>query len=132
MMNRKITLVPTEEAMLPVQSMIEEAMDEAMVPMKISMKIGIVVDEVFSNIIRYSEAKNAEVSCSIGDGVLELTFVDDGLPYNPLEAKEPDLTATAEERDIGGLGILITKRMMDQMTYKYEDGKNKLKLRKNI
>ena len=63
---------------------------------------------------------------------LELTFIDKGIPYNPLENKDPDVTLDIEKRKIGGLGIFLVKEMMDEVSYEYADGKNILKLKKNL
>ena len=66
------------------------------------------------------------------DGGVTLTFIDSGVAYNPLEQKEPDVTLSAEERQVGGLGIFLVKKTMDDMTYRREDGKNILTIRKNF
>ena len=63
---------------------------------------------------------------------LELTFIDKGIPYNPLENKDPDVTLDIEKRKIGGLGIFLVKEMMDEVSYEYADGKNILKLKKEF
>ena len=90
--------------------------------------MSIAIDEIASNIINYSKAKNAEISYSIESDNLNLTFEDDGQPYNPLETEDPDITLSAEERQIGGLGIFMVKKMTESMDYKYENNKNILKL----
>lgn len=128
MMTKRIQVVPTEESMPEVQAMVEELMEEAEVPMKVAMKMSIVIDEIYSNIIRYSHAKQAEVICRASGEALELVFMDDGIPYNPLEETDPDITLSAEDRAIGGLGIFITKKLMDESSYKFADGKNQLSL----
>ena len=61
-----------------------------------------------------------------------LTFLDRGVPYDPLQREDPDVTLPAEERDIGGLGILLTKKTMDDVAYEYRDGQNILTLKKKI
>lgn len=61
-----------------------------------------------------------------------ITFIDQGVPYDPLAKEDPDVTLSAEERDIGGLGIYIVKKNMNEITYEYKDGKNILKIRKEI
>ena len=63
---------------------------------------------------------------------LELTFIDKGIPYNPLENKDPDVTLDIEKRKIGGLGIFLVKEMMDEVSYEYADGQNILKIKKNL
>ena len=61
-----------------------------------------------------------------------ITFIDGGVPYDPLATEDPDTTLSAEERDIGGLGIFMVKKSMDEITYRYEGGKNVLSIRKKI
>ena len=64
--------------------------------------------------------------------MVSITFIDRGIPYDPLKKKDPDVTLTAEERDIGGLGIFMTKKIMDDVAYEYRDEKNILTLKKNL
>ena len=95
---------------------------------KIANKINIVFDEIYTNIVNYSKAILATVSYSIENGKLILTFSDNGIPYNLLDAAEPDTTLSAEERQIGGLGIFMVKKMTESMEYEYKDDKNILNL----
>lgn len=132
MIEHKIQIVPDTEAMIPVQAMVEGTLEEAEVPMKIAMKVDIVVDEIFSNIISYSNAKEVEVICRVDHGQITLLFLDDGIPYNPLLAADPDITLEIEEREIGGLGIFLSKKLMDEVTYEHVDGRNRLHLKKGV
>ena len=97
------------------------------------MKLLIAADELFTNIAQYGYPDRAhgtsEISAEETDGVIILTFADDGIPYNPLLKPDPDVTLSAEERKIGGLGIYMVKKSMDAMEYVHEDGKNKLTLK---
>ena len=61
-----------------------------------------------------------------------ITFIDNGVPYDPLKKDDPDITLSAEEREIGGLGIYMVKKTMDEISYEYNDGQNILKIRKHI
>lgn len=61
-----------------------------------------------------------------------ITFIDRGIPYDPLKKDDPDITLSAEEREIGGLGIFMVKKTMDEITYEYKDGQNILRIRKDI
>ncbi|MBQ1993216.1 MAG: ATP-binding protein, partial [Lachnospiraceae bacterium] len=61
-----------------------------------------------------------------------ITFIDNGVPYNPLAKEDPDITLAAEERQIGGLGIYMVKKTMDDITYDYKDGQNILRIRKQL
>ena len=85
-------------------------------------------DEIYANIVNYSKATLATIFYSIENGKLRISFTDNGIPYNPLEASEPDVTLSAEERQIGGLGIFMVKKMTESMEYEYADGKNVLSL----
>ena len=95
---------------------------------KVANKINIVFDEIFTNIVSYSKATLATVSYSIEGGKLQISFTDNGIPYNPLETAEPDITLSADERAIGGLGIFMVKKMTESMEYEYKDNTNILTL----
>lgn len=105
-------------------------------------KIGIVVDEIFSNIANYAydgkekngEIRNVTVSCSYASSSKEFTikFVDSGKEYNPLTTPEPDINLPLEKRKIGGLGVFIVKKFMDKLFYKREGNKNILVLKKKF
>ena len=96
--------------------------------MKISTKLMVAVDEIYSNIVRYSGASEAHIRLMKEEDTLRLIFRDNGKPYSPLDAKEPDITASAEDRAIGGLGIFMVRKMMDNVEYMYKDGQNVLTL----
>jgi sigma-B regulation protein RsbU (phosphoserine phosphatase) len=89
-------------------------------------KLKVVVDEIYSNIVRYSGATRAELDCSVYGSRLKLRFRDNGKPYNPLNASIPDVKASAEEREIGGLGIYMVRKLMDTMDYEYTYGMNRV------
>ena len=76
----------------------------------------------------------AKISITVPDdkGSITVEFQDEGTPYNPLEKPDPDITLAAEEREIGGLGIYMVKKSMDDVTYQYKDGKNILTLMKKL
>lgn len=129
--SKVLSIKPSEETMSQVTDFIENSLSECDVPMKVIMKMNIVVDEIYSNIIRYSGAEEANVECNVTDGIITLTFMDNGAEYDPLEKEDPDVTLSAEDRQIGGLGIFMVKKIMDEVVYRYENGKNVLTLRKN-
>jgi anti-sigma regulatory factor (Ser/Thr protein kinase) len=107
--------------------------------MKLQSQLEIAVEEIFVNIASYAYTNSAIgnngdttiIVCDLGDRV-SVTFEDFGVPYNPLTKTDPDITKSAEERDIGGLGIFMVKKMMDGMDYRHEDGKNILTIYKAI
>ena len=100
-------------------------------------QIDLAVEEIFVNIAHYSGAEEALIECSYhvggdGSGLLTVAFKDSGKPFNPLAREDPDITLSAEERGIGGLGIFLTKKFMDSVEYEFADGKNILKITKKI
>lgn len=126
--DEKIKVIPNEKSFAAVQSFAEDLTKKLAVVPKVSNKVNIAFDEIYSNIVNYSNADIAEIKYEIVGGKLILTFSDNGTPYNPLETKEPDVTLSAEDRKIGGLGIFMVKKMTESMEYTYEDDKNILSL----
>jgi anti-sigma regulatory factor (Ser/Thr protein kinase) len=105
-------------------------------PAKTMAQIDIAIDEIFSNIANYGyDAKPGTVTVAMepGEGKsVSITFMDDARPFNPLERADPDVTLPALKRKIGGLGIYMVKKSMDDVRYEYRDGKNVLTIRKTI
>ncbi len=106
-------------------------------PMKLLMQIDLVVEEVFVNIANYAykdKVGKAKVMCELDkeNNLLTIVFEDKGVPFDPLSKEDPDITAGADEREIGGLGIFLTKKLMDEVLYENKDGKNILKLIKKL
>lgn len=129
---KKITLQPTLDAIEKVTAFVEQELNESDVPKKLIMQMNIAVDEIFSNIIRYSGANDATVGLAVDDNIITLRFADNGCAYNPTEKADPDITLPADERDIGGLGIFMVKKTMDSISYEYLNGLNILTLKKSI
>ena len=124
----EISVSPDEASVKTVAEFLDTTLGAWEIPMKVVSKLQIVADEIYSNIVRYSQAKNAKVTAVQNGTVLSLRFEDDGKPYDPTTAAEPDITASAEQREIGGLGIFMARKMMDNMDYMYKDGYNVLTL----
>lgn len=102
-------------------------------------KIDLAAEEIFVNIAHYAykdklpeEEGSVWLNCSMENDTLTMIFKDTGIPFNPLAKADPDITLSAEERKIGGLGIFLTKKYMDSIDYKYEDGANILTMKKTI
>ena len=117
-----------KEAINVVNEFAEKIIQKLETVPKIANKINIIIDEIYSNIINYSKANLLEISYVIENGKISLIFMDDGAFYNPLENEDPDINLSAEERDIGGLGIFMVKKLAQNVEYKYEDNKNILKV----
>ena len=104
---------------------------------KVQTQIDIAVDEIFGNIVHYAYGENGgEVTVRIemedNPQAAVITFIDSGVPYDPLSQAEPDITLSADERKIGGLGIFMVKKTMDDLAYEHKNGMNILKIRKNF
>ena len=105
--------------------------------MKLRMQLDLAVEEIFINICSYAYAPDvgdAEIRVrSLEEpAAVVVVFSDGGVPYNPLEKEDPDVTVLASERQVGGLGIFLTKQVMDELRYEYRDGKNLLTLVKRL
>ncbi len=126
--DNEISVIPDEDSRSSVNSFADSLTSKLEVVPKVANKINIIFDEIYTNILNYSRATTCTVSYSIDGRKLHITFTDNGIEYNPLSAAEPDITLSAEEREIGGLGIFMVKKMTESMEYTYEDNKNILKL----
>ena len=136
-MKNELTIDAVTENLPRVQSFVEEYLETAGCPLKTRVQIGVVVEEIFVNIAHYAYAPGTgraavRVELSGNPVSITITFLDSGVPYNPLDRPDPDITLPAEERPVGGLGIYITKKTMDRVFYEYRDGKNILTLQKNL
>ena len=120
-----------------VLSFIEERLESVGCPMKTQMQIAVAAEEIYVNIASYAYAPGTgraklRLELSRSPKRAAIAFTDSGKPFDPTKRDDPDLTLTAEERDIGGLGIYMTKKFMDSVTYEYRDGQNILTLTKNL
>ncbi len=119
-----------------VQAFIGERLEAGGCPPKTAMQIGVAVEEIFVNIANYAYAPgqgSATVRVEVDDDPLTvtITFIDHGMPYDPLARVDPDTSLPAEAREIGGLGVFMTKKLMDDIAYEYRDGQNILTMKKN-
>ena len=120
-----------DESLQTVNDFIHSSLPSACDEMILN-QIDLAVEEIFVNIAHYSGAGEAIINCSFDNDKLEITFSDSGVPFNPLAKPDPDLTLNAEEREIGGLGIFLTKKFMDTVSYEYKDGINCLRIIKSV
>ncbi len=134
---RELTIDAAVENIEKVTAFVDEQLEMLDCPMKAQMQIDIAIDELFGNIAHYAynpEVGPATVRVEVVEEPLSvvITFIDNGVPYDPLKKDDPDITLSAEERVIGGLGIYMVKKTMDEISYEYNDGQNILKIRKHI
>ena len=101
---------------------------------KIIMKLDVCIEEIFVNICNYAYKKTGyvDIEISLDDSKFAITFIDEGIPFNPLEKDEPNINLSSEDREIGGLGIFMVKKMMDKVSYKHDNNKNILTIEKNL
>ncbi|MGI6069840.1 MAG: ATP-binding protein [Blautia sp.] len=135
----KELIVPAKLDELPkVLEFIDRELERLECSMKTQMQIDIAVEEIYVNIAHYAYQPgmegDAKICCAVGGEPLKVSiqFIDNGIPYNPLEKQDPNIALSAEDRNIGGLGIFMVKKSMDNVTYNYEDGKNILTIHKSI
>ena len=133
---KEITLEADIKNIPVVTEFVDGILEEHDCSMKAQIQIDVAIDELFSNIARYAYAPGTGMATvkveADNTPAVNITFIDKGIPYNPLAKEDPDVTLSAEERKIGGLGIFMVKKSMDDMFYEYKDGSNILTIRKNI
>ena len=134
---KELTIAAKVENIEAVTNFVNEQLEALDCPMKAQVQIDIAIDELFGNIAHYAynpEIGKATVRVEVIEDPLAvvITFIDNGVPYDPLAKADPDTTLSAEEREIGGLGIYMVKKSMDDITYEYKDGQNILAIKKNL
>ena len=134
---KELTIAATVENIETVTDFVNEQLEAYDCPMKAQMQIDIAIDELFGNIAHYAynpEVGSATVRVEVVEDPLSviITFIDNGVPYDPLKKDDPDTTLSAEDRAIGGLGIFMVKKTMDDIIYEYKDGQNRLTIVKKI
>ena len=131
----ELTLAATVDNLDDVLAFVDAELEKMNCPEKIRMQIDVAVEEIFVNIAHYAYTPETGSATVRMEGTREpaaavITFLDRGIPYNPLDKPDPDVTLSAAERQIGGLGIYMVKKSMDGMKYEYRDGQNVLTIRK--
>ncbi|MBQ7722725.1 MAG: ATP-binding protein [Selenomonadaceae bacterium] len=131
----KITVEAVLENLQTVIDFATEHLEARDCSMKVVMQTELVIEEVFVNIASY--AYNPEIGPATfcmefeeNPSAVLMTFIDGGRPYDPLKQTDPDTTLDIDEREIGGLGIFLVKKNVDEISYEYADGKNILRMKK--
>ena len=130
-LSRELVLDALPENLPRVQSFVTELLEEAACPMKVLMQIDVIVEEVFVNIAHYAYGERrgkaaVRVEVSGEPAAATITFTDRGMPYDPLSHKDPDTTLPASERPIGGLGIMMVRKIADSVSYERVHDRNYL------
>ena len=131
----EMTIEATLENIDKVTEFADAKLREILCPEKAIHQINIAIDELFSNIARYAYIPDTgpatvRVEVEKDPPAVLVTFIDNGRPYDPLSGKDPDVSLPADEREIGGLGIFLVRKMMDDISYEYKDGKNILRVKR--
>ena len=119
-----LSIMPERGSIPAVAAYVEQELDKGGVALKDANKINIAVDELYTNVVEYSTANWASVVCEVADDLIRVTICDNGIPYDPLAKADPDTTLSADERQIGGLGIFMAKKLMSSLDYYYANGRN--------
>ena len=132
-----ITLPATVENIGKITAFVEGRMEEKDCPLKQIMQVSMAVDEVMANVAMYAYAPgtgDVTVTVDFDDGsrTVSITFIDRGVAFDPLAKEDPDVTLPAEQRKIGGLGIFLVKKTMDDVAYRREGDKNVLCIKKKV
>ena len=136
-MIKAITVEATIQNVDTVTDFVNEILESHDCSIRAQTQIDVAIDELFSNIARYAYpsrkgSATVQVRMEPAESTVTVTFIDQGIPYNPLKRADPDVTLSAEERGIGGLGIYLVKKSMDDVIYSYENGQNILSIVKKI
>ena len=134
---KELTILAAIENIPEVTAFVDAELEEAGCPIKVQFQIDVAVDEIFTNIAMYAYAPGTgsatvRIEVDRNEKVAEITFIDSGVAFNPLLQKEPDTTLPAAQRAVGGLGIFMVKKSMDEMHYAREGEQNILRIRKSI
>ena len=134
---KELALPAARENIPAVIDFVNRELESVGCPMKTEAQIDIAIDELCSNIASYGyDGENGRVLVRLETEsrprAVSISFIDEGRPFNPLEREDPDVSLSARERKIGGLGIFMVKKSMDDVRYEYRDGKNILTIRKTL
>lgn len=134
---KELVLEAKDENLNEVLAFVEACLEEKECSMKVQLQMDMIVEEIFVNIAHYAylpDVGMAKIQVDFMENPLSvmITFYDNGIPYDPLAKEDPDITLSAEERQIGGLGIYMVKKSVDDIHYEYKNGQNILCIRKNI
>lgn len=129
---KEFMLEAKEENLEVILENLDAELDAAGCDEDTKYQLDLAVEEIFVNIVDYAyggASGPVRVEMEVGDGAV-ITFIDEGEEFDPLKKEDPDITLPGNKRKIGGLGIFIVKNSMDEMTYRYEEGKNILTVKK--
>ena len=130
---KELTVGASVDNIEAVTAFVDRELEALHCPMKAQMQIDVALEELFANIAHYAypdSTGEATIRVCVSSEYAEIFLIDSGIPYDPLAKPDPDITLNAQDRPIGGLGIFMTKKLMDSISYEYKDGKNILTIKK--
>ena len=130
-MQKELVIEAVVDNLDAVNSFVHQSIEQFNCSNRTLMQLDLIVEEIFVNIASYAYAPNTGsvkilLKTETEPLSVSLTFIDAGIPYNPLEKSDPDINLSAEEREIGGLGIFLTKNLVNDINYQHVEGKNVL------
>ena len=131
----ELTLVAKTENLDKVLDFVNGQLEEQGCSMRAQLELDIAIEELFVNIANYAyRPEEGSVTIQVGfhGDMVSVIFIDGGGPYNPWEREDPDISLSAEERQIGGLGVYMVKKSMNHVDYIHQDGKNILTIQKQL
>jgi len=114
---------------------IEEQLEAAGFDLKLTLKVITACEEIIVNVMNYAYTDgegDLVIAFDDGSDFIRITFIDGGKPFNPFEEPEINVNLSLDERNIGGLGILMVKKLMDDVHYEYKDKQNVLTIMKKL
>lgn len=134
---RELKVEAKVDNLTTVLEFIDELLEQMDCGMKTQMQIDVAVEEMFVNVASYAYGDDVGMATIVVDErqnphAVAITIIDTGVPYDPLAKEDPDVTLSANERQIGGLGIYMVKKSMDDVLYEYTDGQNIFTMIKNL
>lgn len=134
---KELVIKAKTENLGKVLSFLDQQLEEKGCGIKDQIQIDLAVEEIFVNVANYAYSPGSgdvliRTEFTSKPRAIAVTFADRGIPYNPLAKSDPDTTLSAEERKIGGLGIFMVKKSVDEMTYAHRNGQNILTIRKQF
>ena len=129
---RELVLESIDENLTEILKVLDEDLESAGCDIDTRYEIDIAVEEIFVNISDYAYGGGigpVRIQIEIDEGVT-VTFIDEGVEFDPLKREDPDITLPEKDRPVGGLGIYLVKKSMDEMTYLYDEGRNILTIKK--
>ena len=125
----------TDAALADATAFVEEELEKVDCPLKTVMQITVCLEEMFVNVAHYAYGGvegEVELVLDYDAGMMSITLIDNGMPFDPLAKEDPDITLAAEDRQIGGLGIFMVKKSMNEVSYERKDDKNIFTMKKEF